>query len=191
MSTDSYLRINELKNALYCLRIPYYALCLSLDRSTALSRMGIEQEAIVKRRMKRRQHALHAVHDGERRFSVPVVHHELQLVGSLDEVVVTDEGLYLVDYKDTDRDYGYWKIQMAAYRLALEADGQVIRGCYVYTIPNQTYHPIRTTQRETHNLKELVRQMHHLIQTEVCPPPTSHVSKCYSCQYANFCNDVL
>jgi CRISPR-associated protein Cas4 len=191
MSTDHYLRINELKNAVYCLRIPFYTLCWSMDRDTKLARMGVEKEASVKQKMKRRKHALHTVHAGTRHFDVPVVYHELELVGRLDEIVETDAGLYLVDYKDTDRDYGYWKIQMAAYRLALEEAGETVQGCYVYTIPNQTYHDIRITKRERRKLAELAQQMHGLIASEICPPPTPHTGKCYSCQYANFCNDIL
>lgn len=189
--TDGYLRINELKNAVYCLRIPFYALCWAMDRETTLSRMGIAEEARTKHKMKRRKHALHAVHDGIRHFDVPVVHHDLQLVGRLDEIVETDAGIYLVDYKDTERDYGYWKIQMAAYRGALTAAGETVLGCYVYTIPTQTYHTVKITKRERRKLATLVAQLHDLLASEVCPPPTTHTRKCYGCQYANFCNDIL
>jgi CRISPR/Cas system-associated exonuclease Cas4 (RecB family) len=115
--TDAYLRINEIKNMIYCPRISYYALCLGLDRETGLSRMGIAAEAEVKGRMRRRKHALHAVVDGERYFDVLLVSHVARLIGRIDELVATDAGVYLVDYKDTERDYGYWRAQLCAYSI--------------------------------------------------------------------------
>ena len=102
---STYLRINELKNYAYCPRISFYTLCLGIDRETGLSKMGIEAEAEVKTRMKRRKHALHAVVDGQRHFDVTVFSHTYRIVGRLDEVVEAADGIYLIDYKDTDRDY--------------------------------------------------------------------------------------
>jgi CRISPR-associated exonuclease Cas4 len=189
-TTDGYLRINEIKNHIYCPRIPFYALCLRLDRETALSRLGIEREGQVKQKMKRRKHALHAVHPGERHFDVPITVERLRLVGHLDELVETPDGVYLVDYKDTDRDYGYWKVQMLAYRLGIEALGHRVLGCYIYTIPDQTYHPVKLTRREENRLETIVTALHELVEREVCPPPTPHSRKCLTCQYVRFCNDV-
>lgn len=190
-STDDYLRINEIKNAIYCPRIAFYTLCLGVDRETALSRIGIESEAETKKRMKRRKHALHAVHDGTRYFDVPVVYHPLRIIGRLDEVIETAEGVYAVDYKDTDQDYGYWKLQLCAYRRGLTAAGLKVLGCYIYTIPDQAYHLLKLTAREEKKLEAVVTTLHTMLENEVCPPPTPHVRKCYTCQYERFCNDVL
>lgn len=189
-NTDHYLRINEIKNHIYCPRISFYALCLGLDRETAVSQIGIENEADTKKRMKRREHALHAIHDGTRHFDVEVVIHNLQLLGRLDEVIETPEGVYLVDYKDTDTDYGYWRVQMMAYRLGIEAQGTTVLGTYVYTIPDQTYHKLRLTKKHTTQLNTIITSLQTMIATEVCPDPTPHVNKCYTCQYNRFCNDV-
>jgi CRISPR-associated exonuclease Cas4 len=190
-STDDYLRINEIKNFIYCPRIPFYALCMHLDRETALSQMGIENESTTKQRMKRRKHALHAVHDGQRHLEVPVVHHDLRLVGRVDEVIESAAGLYIVDYKDTDQDYGYWKIQMQAYRACLEAAGYTVLGCYVYSIPDQTYHAVKPTARDSAQLHEILEKLNAMIERSVIPEPTPHHRKCQTCQYERFCNDVL
>lgn len=187
---DNYLRINEIKNYLYCPRIPFYTLCLEMDRETALSQLGIESESIAKKKMKRRKHALHAVHDGSRHFDVPVILDDYALIGRIDEVVETDAGCYIVDYKDTDRDYGYWKIQLYAYRLGIEAQGKMVLGCYIYTIPNQSYIEMKITQREAKKLDEIVQALRSVIETQICPDPTPHDRKCHTCQYACFCNDV-
>lgn len=192
LTTDHYLRINELKNYVYCPRISYYELCLSLNRATRLAELGVEAEKETKRRMRRRKHALHAVTNGIRHLDVAVASHEYGLVGRIDEVVETPGGLHLVDYKDTERDYGYWKIQMQAYALcAAETLNQMVLGTYVYIIPDQVYRPIRLTMREIQKLTDAIEHIQAMIAREVCPPPTAHVAKCRTCQYRHFCNDVL
>lgn len=190
--TTHYLRINELKNYVYCPRISYYALCLGLDRETGLSRSGIDAEANVKARMKRRKHALHTVVDGTRHLDVLVASHIQHLVGRLDEVVETPSGVHLVDYKDTERDYGYWKLQMCAYQLCVEESWRLpILGCHVYSIPTQQYHPVTFNKRERNKLLRIVKDIAAMIQEERCPPPTNQRGKCHVCQYARFCNDIF
>lgn len=189
---STYLRINELKSYAYCPRISFYTLCLRLDRETGLSRMGIEAEAEVKTRMKRRKHALHAVVDGQRHFDVTVFSHIYQIVGRLDEVVETAAGIYLIDYKDTDRDYGYWKLQMYAYRLCLEEMlTPTILGCYIYSIPTQEYHEVKFAQRDAGKLPVALTELRAMVENEICPPPVEQIGKCRVCQYARFCNDVF
>jgi len=189
---SAYLRINELKNYAYCPRISFYTLCLGIDRETGLSRMGIEAEAETKVRMKRRKHALHTVVEGRRHFDVTVFSHTYRIVGRLDEVVETADGLYLIDYKDTDRDYGYWKLQMVAYRMCLdEAPAQAVLGCYIYSIPTQQYHEVRLTRRDADKLSLALTELHAMVESELCPPPVQQIGKCRVCQYARFCNDVF
>lgn len=189
--TDLYLRINEIKNYVYCPRISYYALCMGIDRETDLSKGGIAEEQITKKRMGRRKGALHAVHEGVRHFDVPLVSHFYRLVGRLDELIETPKGVYLVDYKDTERDYGYWALQMSAYRQAAEEMGYNVLGCYVYLISSKTYNEIKLKPGDTAKLKTTAAALYAFVETEVCPPPVKQIGKCRVCQYAQFCNDVF
>lgn len=189
---ETYLRINELKNYLYCPRISFYTLCLRIDRETDLSRAGITEEQVTKHRMQRRRQALHAVKSGTRHFDVPVVSHQFQLVGRLDETVETSEGLYLVDYKDTERDYGYWTLQMLAYQLCMEEAGRRVAGVYIYTIPTRQYHEIHPNQTgDLRRLEGVLQHLRRMVEEEICPPPVDQIGKCRSCQYARFCNDIF
>jgi CRISPR-associated exonuclease Cas4 len=190
-NTDHYLRINELKNTIYCPRISYYALCLHLDRTTPLAELGIAAEQDTRRRMRRRKHALHAAVDGTRAYNVPVWSHPWQLVGQVDEVIDDGQSLYLVDYKDVEKDHGYWKVQMAAYKhCAEETFDRPVAGCFVYSIPQHTYHEVKVTARTTNTLIDLLDDLHQMIGMQVCPPPIPHYAKCRQCQYRRFCNDV-
>ena len=190
--TAEYWRINELKNFLYCPRISYYTLCLRLDRETGLSRMGIEAEANTKDRMRRRKHALHAVVDGRRHLDVTVTSHDLRLVGKIDEVVETDDGVYLVDYKDTDKDFGYWRVQMCAYqRCAKELWSIPVLGCTIYSIPTQTYHAVKLNKKDNVKLERILEQLSETVNDERFPRPPKTAGKCRVCQYACFCNDVF
>ena len=192
VDTTAFLRINELKNALYCMRISYYALCLDLDRITRLAELGVEAEQETKHRMKRRKHALHSIVDGERYLSVPVWSAELQLVGQVDELIIAEDGVYVVDYKDTVQDYGYWAVQMAAYGHCVRECFEVeVKGSYVYTIPDMTYHEVNITRRTTQKLTDILDQLYEMIQTQRCPPPAKQIGKCRSCQFSRFCNDVV
>jgi CRISPR-associated protein Cas4 len=186
-----YLRINEIKNYLYCARISYYTLCLMLDRETDLSKGGIREEQEAKKAMKRRKHALHAVHDGTRQFDVDVVHHDLRYVGKVDEMVTTSDGVYLIDYKDTDRDYGYWQVQMLGYQLAAQAMGYTVLGCYVYIIPKKDYKSVTFKPKHQQQLTEILSALREMVETERMPESTSNMGKCLSCQYARLCNDVF
>jgi CRISPR-associated protein Cas4 len=189
---DHYLRINEIKNYLYCARTAFYTLCMGLDRQTSLMQIGMEQEEATKQRMKRRKHALHAIHDGaERHFSIPIYHDGLRIVGQLDEAVQVPDGLYLVDYKDQQQDMGYWRVQMLAYRLCVQSMGQTVLGCYVYTLGDQTYHEIKPTKRDEKKLRDTITALWGLIEQDVCPPPTTKHAKCRSCRYLRFCNDIF
>lgn len=189
--TRHFIRVNELKNYVYCPRTSFYALCLGLDRETGLSRSGVLAEERTKARMKRRKHALHGVVAGERHFDVMVFSQQLQLVGRVDEIVATEAGLHLVDYKDAVRDHGYWEIQMTAYRVCAEDTfGVAILGQYVYDVSQQRYEPVKVSPRTIAQLNGVLDALHHMIRTETCPAPTSHAGKCNVCQYARFCNDV-
>lgn len=186
-----YLRINEIKNYLYCGRISYYKLCLMLDIETDLSKGGIREEQIAKKQMKRRKNALHAVHAGTRHFDVDVAHHDMRYVGKLDEMVITDGGVYVVDYKDTDRDYGYWQVQMLAYQLATEAMGHTVLGCYVYIISKKEYKQITFKPKHHHQLTSILADLREMVVSERMPEATDHTGKCLSCQYARWCGDVF
>jgi CRISPR-associated exonuclease Cas4 len=190
--TEDYLRINEIKNYLYCPRIAYYTLCLRLDLQTDLSRLGTEAEAKTKKQMKRRQQALHSVHQGERLFDVQVMSRTYRLIGRVDEVVQTAEGDYVVDYKDSQQDYGYWKMQLCAYSLAYaEQTGRKVLAAYVYSIPEQKYQLVKWSKVDQTKLFRLRDEVLALVETERCPPPVEQVGKCRVCQYLRFCNDIF
>jgi len=189
--TDHYLRINEIKNYLYCPRISFYTLCLHIDRETDLSKGGIRAEQQIKDKMKRRKSALHAVHEGIRQYDVQLVSHRHRMIGRIDEIVETEAGIYLVDYKDTDRDYGYWQTQMAAYVLAAQETGAQVLGSYIYTIPTRKYQIVTIEPRDIQRLTQIIAALHNMTTSEICPPPVTQIGKCQSCQYQNFCADVL
>jgi CRISPR-associated protein Cas4 len=189
--TYSYLRINEIKNYVYCPRISYYNLCLHTDRETDLSRAGVAAEGTTKQKMKRRKYALHSVHDGERQFDVPVVSHTHRIVGRLDEVVITSDGIYLVDYKDTEKDYGYWRIQMCAYMLAAQEMGNTVLGVYVYSIPQKCYTQLHLIDKDTNHCLQILEALRRMVTDEICPEPAPQIAKCRVCQYSRWCNDVF
>lgn len=189
--TSLYTRINEIKNYLYCPRISFYALCLRIDRETDLSLGGIAAEKDTKHLMKRRKNALHTVHNGIRHFDALLESHRHRFLGRIDEIVETNEGVYLVDYKDTSHDYGYWLMQMTAYRLAALENGMSVLGCYVYIIPDQVFRPISPTLANERRLIALIKSIEEMVLSERCPPAIDKIGKCRSCQYIRICGDIF
>ncbi len=187
----TYLRINEIKNYMYCPRISYYTLCLRLDRETDLSRAGVMAEGVTKQKMQRRKHALHSVLEGERQFDVPVMSHTYQIVGRLDELVETCRGIYLVDYKDTEQDYEYWRVQMCAYTLAAQDMGNTVLGAYIYSIPKKCYKQIHLAEKDTIQCLQILEALRRMVTHEICPEPAPQIAKCRVCQYSSWCNDVF
>ncbi len=191
VETDFYLRINELKNFVYCPRTTFYELCLHLNLTTASAEMGQEAEREVKEKLRRRKQALHTVVEGERRFDVTVFSHKHRLVGKIDELVLAADGIHIVEYKDTPTDYGYWKMQLMGYRLCVEESYErPVVGCWVYIIPEKRYQPITLSKRDMKKLEDTRQFILQMIEAERCPPPVKQRGKCYSCQYRRFCNDI-
>lgn len=189
--TDRYLRVNDLKSYVYCPRIAFYTLCLRLNCSTPSSRLGAQAEIEVKEKIKRRVRALHTVVEGERQLNIMVFSHTLHLVGRIDEVVQTANGIHLIDYKDTDHDHGYWKMQMQGYVICAEETlGQPVLGAWLYIIPDQTYQPVTLTAQDRCDLEATLAAIRTMVERETCPPPTPHAGKCRVCPSRRFCNDV-
>jgi CRISPR/Cas system-associated exonuclease Cas4 (RecB family) len=124
---------------------------------------------------------------GVRHFDVLIVSHQHRLVGRLDEMVETTDG-YLVDYKDTDRDYGYWRRKLA-YKLAGRGGYRALDAHIHHS--RSTVHAVQFRPSDTAKLKGILEALHQMIEAEVCPPPVDQLGKCRSCQYARFCNDVF
>lgn len=184
--------ITDLKQYAYCPRIFYYQICLPAIRPiTTKMQHGIDaHEQEQKRAARRTMHQYHVV-AGERHFDVPVFSEQLQLSGQVDEVVVSPEGIFPVDYKLAKQVGHNHKLQLTAYALLLEEmNGQRIKQGYLYLIRTHEMVAVRFIPNLRDTVIQSLNAMQMIVVDEWMPPPTTHTSRCSDCEFRRFCNDV-
>ncbi|MGQ9910433.1 MAG: CRISPR-associated protein Cas4 [Candidatus Flexifilum sp.] len=188
------LHVTDLKNYAHCPRFPYFERCWQDVRPrTYMMDAGQEAHLEEKARARRRTLWAYGLPEGERLFQVRVYSPTLNLVGIIDELVRTPDGIYFpVDYKLSERITPGFELQIAAYALLIEAqfDTQVERG-YVYLIGRRELHPVAIDQERRQAVIEAVTAIRAMAETEQMPPPIRERAKCRACEWRRFCNDVV
>jgi CRISPR-associated exonuclease Cas4 len=111
-----------LKEYTFCPRVLYYENCLpDLQPSTFKMQAGVMAHEREREKAARRTLKAYHLPAGERHFDVAVRDDDLGLTGEIDEVVVTESGVYIVDYKLAWKIGVNFKLQVAAYALLLES----------------------------------------------------------------------
>lgn len=188
------LHVTDLKNYAHCLRFPYFERCWQDVRPrTYMMDAGQDAHLEEKARAHRRTLWAYGLPEGERLFQVRVHSPKLNLVGIIDELVRTPDGIYLpVDYKLSEKITPSFELQIAAYALLIEDQfkTQVERG-YVYLIGRRELHPVVMNENRRQAVVEAVRTVRTMVETERMPPPVKERAKCRACEWRRFCNDVV
>ena len=188
------LRVSDLKQWVYCPRIFYYARCLPKVRPVTFgmehgARAGERVEALEERRSLR----AYGLSGGAREFNVGLASSTLGVRGVADMIVTADDGEVIpVDFKESDKAGDHFKLQVAAYALLLEEERgiKVARG-FIYLAVLKRAEEVRVDARLRAKIMDALANMRRAEQTEAMPAPTPHISRCVSCEFRRFCNDVL
>ena len=133
------LTVTDLKQWAYCPRIPYYHHVMPVEfaRTYKMER-GRDVEAAVQAMEKRRGFRRYGLERGERRFGVWLHSVTLGLSGKLDLLIVTEDGCYPVDFKDTEGGVRHnHRVQLAAYALLVEEKlARPVPIAFVYLVPS-------------------------------------------------------
>ena len=62
---------------------------------------------------------------------------------------------------------------------------------FLYLLPLRRAEPIALTARLKNQVREAVSAIRAMIEREALPPPPARQAICVSCEFRNFCNDVL
>jgi len=192
-----YSRVTDLKQWFYCPRILYYYQCLPEVRPlTYKMQAGIEEGHNEEEREVRRSLRTYGIRQGEREFDVPVCSSRLKLYGKADMVIYTCEDgvaeLIPVDYKLSEEVGPHFKLQLAAYGVALEEERQTpARRGFIYLIQPRKALEVKFDRRLLSQLNKSCFALQAMITSECMPEPAQSVSKCVNCEYRRFCNDVL
>lgn len=188
------LHVTDLKNYAHCPRFPYFERCLQDVRPrTYMMDAGEEAHLEEKARARRRTLWAYGLPEGERLFQVRVYSPALHLIGVIDELVRTPNGIYLpVDYKLSEKVTPSFELQIAAYALLIEThfETRVERG-YLYLIGRRELHAVVIDESLRQAVVEAVIAVRLMIDAEQMPPPVKERAKCRACEWRHFCNDVV
>ncbi len=190
--------VTDLKQFAYCGRVVYYEHCLPhLRPRTFKMDAGRDEHALEQKRALRRtlqKYALPAGEstDGRREFDVALTDPVRNFTGILDEVVYTPTGaIFPVDYKLADKVSANHRLQLMAYAYLLEQAHQVVVPYgFIYLIKGRKFEKVTMTASLRHQLDELLQQIEETVKHERIPPATTVYSRCPSCEFRRFCNDV-
>lgn len=201
ITEDRTFAVTDLKQWAYCPRVFYYQHCLPHIRpETHLMKAGTAAGQQEEGREERRSLRPYGLIQGDRAFNVPVHSATLGLRGEIDMVITvyqpdhSDKPVEIipVDYKLSDKAGPHFKLQLAAYAMLLEElhNVPVERG-FLYFIELRRAEMIAIDKKLRKQVREAVAAMQQAAYKEAMPPPATQISKCISCEFRRFCNDVL
>lgn len=194
------LEVTDLKQWRYCPRIVWYHYCLPQIRPvTDLMRHGIAQHEAEEGREERRSLRTYGLSSGERSFDLALQSEKLGLRGRLDLAIATPDRqaagaeAIVVEYKDSEHAAGkHFKLQLAAYALLLEEQwGLPVKLGYIYQIPLRRAEKVPISAALRRSVSESISAIQRAIQGEAMPEPPASRSRCVSCEFRRFCNDVV
>ncbi len=189
------LRVNDLKQMLYCPRIVFYQHCLPVDRrSTLKMEAGQSAQEMIERLEQRRSFRRYGLEQARRHFHVWLQSARLGLSGKLDLLLETQEGEYLpVDFKNTRRrPYGNHLLQLAGYALLVENSLSVtVHRGFLYLIPLSEVVPVEIGSDLKNQARKQLEDIRRMLRAERMPAPTPVRARCWDCEYRNYCGDVF
>ncbi len=187
------LTVTDVRQHVYCPRIPYYSYVLPLERPvTAKMDLGKEEHETVSAREARRTLKAYGLKEGERRFGVSLYSEGLGLRGKIDMVILTRSEAIPVEYKMTASVGLHHKYQLAAYAMLVEhALGRSVNRAFAYLTPAKKAQEVPVTAAMRAHVKKTLAELRASIEDERLPRPTPHRKRCADCEYRRFCGDVL
>jgi CRISPR-associated exonuclease Cas4 len=187
------LTVTDIRQHVYCPRIPYYRYTLPLERPvTAKMDLGKEEHGTTSTKESRRTLKAYGIKEGERRFGVDLYSENLGLRRKIDMVISTPHEVMPVEYKMAAGIGLHHKYQLTAYAMLAEHTfGGTVTRAFVYLTPVKRALEVPITSAMRAHVKKILAGLHDSIENERLPHPTPHRKRCTDCEYRRFCGDVL
>jgi CRISPR-associated exonuclease Cas4 len=191
-----YVRVVDLKHYLYCPRIIYFDRVLGVGEMRSSQQLSsLRDHERIEQLERRRKGGLsysEKLEKAAKQFRVHLFSDRLNLEGVLDCLLILDNELIPVDYKQMKSINGKpWldhKVQLTAYALLLEDRfDTVVRRGYLYYMPEEKVVEVVFTQRMKNYTKKVISYVEKLVQEERLPPVKVGISKCLGCGYYWVC----
>lgn len=187
------LTATDLKQYAFCPRKFFYGRCLPGFRPR-MPKMDDGRAAHPKeaRLQARRGFSPYGLEGGERRFDVRVSSERLGLSGLLDEVIITPEAAYPMDYKLATWASPSFVAQIAAYCLMIEDAWQVASPAgFLVFIEQGAVERVEVDAGLRQQIEGWLAEMRKLVAEERLPPPTDERERCAACEYRRLCGDAI
>lgn len=188
------LKVSDVKQFLYCPRVVYFTYVMPVHKKiTRKMEYGKEEHLEIERLEKRRKLRSYDLSAGERRFRTKLCSERLDLEGILDMHIVTSSGCFPVEFKHTTRKPSlHHKYQLVSYALLLEDQyGKAVRHGYLYLIPGKRVITVEITPNARSYVKRTLEKIRTMVVRETFPPAPRRPARCFDCEYANYCADVV
>ena len=190
-ASEPELTVTDLKNWVYCPRVPYYMTFLPHRPTTFKMDAGHDAHAHVADLEDRRSLRAYGLTEGERLFGVKLRSARLGLVGWLDMAILTPHHAHPVEFKTTTSLGHNHKLQLTAYALLVEERwARPVERGYIYLIPTRRAQPVVFTDDLRQEVITALAELRTALRTEAKPPPTRHRAKCADCEYRRYCADL-
>jgi CRISPR-associated exonuclease Cas4 len=187
------LAVSDVRQHVYCPRIPYFRLGLRLPHRfvTGAMQEGILEHQRTEALEHRRSLRAYGLAGGERHFDVHLRSDRLALGGRLDLIILRAGEVIPVEFKNTRERLGlHHKYQLTAYALLAEEHyNKPARRALVYFIPLKRAEEVAitpATRAYTHRVLNAIRAA---VAGERMPEGTRRLARCRVCEFLTYCND--
>jgi len=187
------LTVSDVRQHMYCPRIPYFRLGLRLPHRfvTGAMQEGILEHQHTTDLEHRRSLRAYGVEDGERRFDVFMRSVHLDLTGRLDMVICRSSEVIPVEFKNSRDEVGLnHKYQLAAYALlAGDHFAKPVRRTFVYFIPTKQARAVEISPAMRAYARRVLNDVRRAVAEERMPDGTRVHGRCAVCEFLPYCND--
>jgi CRISPR-associated exonuclease Cas4 len=187
-------RVTDLKQFVYCPRIPYYQHVMGFHgKPTYKMREGHVAQKAIESLEKRRRFREYGLSEGTRHFGVSLYSAQLDITGKLDLLIETQDACYPVDFKyTTGRPHRNHLFQLAGYSLLVaEHYAKPVPAGFIFIITDDLTFRFAMTESLLAEARSALATMHDMAEHESFPDPTPVRARCTDCEYRNFCADVF
>jgi CRISPR-associated exonuclease Cas4 len=187
------LTVSDVRQHVYCPRIPYFRLGLRLPHRFVTYKMaeGILEHRRTEELEHRRGLRAYGLADGERTFDLMLHSERLGLGGRLDMLIRRAREAIPVEFKNSREPLGLnHKYQLAAYALLVEdAFGLPVRRAFVYFIPLKAAREVAILPAMRAYAKRVLGEIRRNVSGELMPEGTRVLGRCRECEFLPYCND--
>lgn len=202
--------VSELRQWLYCPRVVWYGRQFgALRPTTAMMKVGIDEEAERRQREVRRTFAGYGLPAVARRSRLPVWSESLGLRGMVDTLLEltpvtleaacevpsldgSQQSFVPVEFKTTmRRDQRYNLTQLTAYALCIEEMTRTpVTFAFLVLLPSEKVARREILPGDRRRIAALVEDVRDGLAATALPEATAHRGRCLACEFRRFCNDV-